>query len=427
MKELRVTYRAFGAAVELGTLADDGSDVLFQYAPAAIAQRLELSPIRLPLRPQAYPDEQAQYVNLLRVPGLLHDSLPDGWGFRLMDRRMQARGIDPATASTLDRLAYLGENTMGALTYAPATSDLTGGKDLGLLELAGEVQAVLSDESHEVLAEMARAGGSAGGARPKAVVHFNSVTGRMSTQAGHAEGAEPWLIKFRGSDDAVDSCALEALYAQVAQACGMGMAPTQFFELNARRASGLTAFGTKRFDRLGEQRIHVHSLAGLLHANFQIPSLGYADFFRTTRRLTRDHRELKKAVRRCAFNVLMHNRDDHSKNIAFLLDQENNWRLAPPFDLTYCPGYQGEHFMDVAGEGKMPARSHIVKAAQAAGLDEKDAATIIDEVLDGATDAAFKALAKALPVRARTVTEVAKTIDGNRKRLSGNSGLKFTV
>ena len=105
MKELRVTYRAFGAAVELGTLADDGNDVLFQYAPAAIAQRLELSPIRLPLRPQAYPDEQAQYVNLLRVPGLLHDSLPDGWGFRLMDRRMQARGIDPATASTLDRLA----------------------------------------------------------------------------------------------------------------------------------------------------------------------------------------------------------------------------------------------------------------------------------------------------------------------------------
>lgn len=416
MKELKVMYRGFGAAIELGTLADNGKDVLFQYSPDAIAQRLELSPIRLPLRPLAYPDQQNQYVNLQRVPGLLYDSLPDSWGFRLMNRRMKTRGLDPATVSTLDRLAYLGENTMGALTYAPGTDDLADGKDLALVELAIEVRALLADESHEVLDEMARAGGSPGGARPKAMVHFNPETGRMSTQAGHVADAEPWLIKFPASDDEADSCALEELYAQIAHRCDMGMAPTRFFELS----KGLTAFGTKRFDRQGEQRIHVHSLAGLLHANFQIPSVGYEDFFKATRRLTRDHRELKKAVQRCVYNVLMNNRDDHSKNVAFLLGKENTWRLAPPFDLTYCPGYQGEHFMDVVGEGKAPGRSHIVKAAQAAGLPAKEATSIIDEMLDVATDKAFKTLAKALPIRARTVTAVAKAIDENRKRLSGN-------
>ena len=100
MKELLVVYRGFGASVELGTLADDGNDVLFQYSPQAMAQGLELSPLRLPLRLAAYPEQQTQYASLQRVPGLIYDSLPDSWGFRLMNRRLQARGVNPATLST---------------------------------------------------------------------------------------------------------------------------------------------------------------------------------------------------------------------------------------------------------------------------------------------------------------------------------------
>jgi serine/threonine-protein kinase HipA len=414
MKELTVTYRGLGEDVVLGTLAEDGSDVLFQYSAAAIAQGLELSPIRLPLRAAAYPDQRAQYEHLQQVPGLLYDSLPDSWGFRLMNMRMRARGIDPTHATTLDRLAYLGDNTMGALVYTPGTEDLTEGKDLSLMALAAEVQALLVDESHDVLVELARVGGSPGGARPKALVYFNPATNQMCTQDGHAEGVEPWLVKFPASDDEADSCALEELYAQVAHRCDMGMAPTRFFELN----KGLSAFGTKRFDRRGAQRVHVHSLAGLLHTNFQIPSLNYEDFFKATRRLTRDNRELRNAVKRCVYNVLMNNRDDHSKNFAFRLEAENTWRLAPPYDLTYCPGYRGEHFMDVAGEGKAPGRTHIIAAAKAAGLGVKDTAVLIDELLDCATPASLKTMAKELPIRTKTLTTVFKAIEENRKRLA---------
>ena len=195
----------------------------------------------------------------------------------------------------------------------------------------------LGDDSHAVLAEMARAGGSPGGARPKAMVYLYPGSGQMSTRAGNVAAAEPWLIKFPASDDASDACALEALYAQVADLCEMRMTATRFFDIGA----GLTAFGTSRLDREGEQRVHVHSLAGLLHPNFQIPSVSYGDFFKATRRLTRDQRELKKAVQRCVFNVPMNNRDDHAKNIAFLLGRDRQWRLAPPFDLTFCLGYRG--------------------------------------------------------------------------------------
>lgn len=414
MKELQVTYHGLSAPFVLGTLADDGQDVLFQYTPQAIERGLQLSPVRLPLRSPAYPDRRADYAKLHDVPGLIYDSLPDGWGYRLMHRRMKTRGIDPGQASTLDRLAFLGENTMGALTYAPAWTDVQDSRDLTLLDLAQEVQAVLTDESHQVLAELARAGGSPGGARPKALVYFNPATGKMSTQANQVPDAQAWMVKFPGTDDESDSCALEELYARAAHHCRLGMTQTRFFEL----PGGLTAFATERFDRRGNQRIHVHSLAGLLHADFQEPSVSYGDFFRLTRRLTRDRRQLRKAVQRCVYNVLMNNRDDHAKNLAFMLQADGNWQLAPPFDLTYCPGYRGEHFMDVAGEGKTPTRQHVLKAAQEAGLPLLVAEQAIDEVLALATPEVLRALAQGLPLRATSVDTVYRAVQAHHAQLA---------
>ncbi len=409
-----MTYQGLGTPFVLGSLADDGQDVLFQYSPYALERGLQLSPIRLPLRVLAYPDRRADYTQLHDVPGLIYDSLPDGWGYRLMHRRMKARGMDPEKISTLDRLAYLGANTMGALTYAPALPDVLEDRDLTLLDLAQEVQAVLVDESHEVLAELARVGASPAGARPKALVYFNPDSAQMSTQSCAVPDGQAWMVKFPGGDDAPDCAAIEALYAQLAHHCRLGMAATQFFEL----PGGRTAFATQRFDRRGEQRVHVHSLAGLLHANFQEPSVSYEDFFRVTRRLTRDQRELKKAVQRCAFNILINNRDDHAKNLSFLLDADGNWRLAPPYDLTYCPGYKGEHFMDVNGEGAAPERKHVLNAAKAAGLPKAVAEQAIDELLGNATPQLLLELAKSLPLGVATVKSLHSAMQINFARLA---------
>ena len=414
MKELQVTYNGLGGSFLVGTLAQDQQDLLFQYAPQALERKWELSPFRLPLRVDAYPDRRTDYAKLHDVPGLIYDSLPDGWGFRLMHRRMKVRGLDPERATTLDRLAYLGSNTMGALTYAPSMADGQDTRDMTLWELAQEVQAVLTDDGHEVLAELARAGGSPGGARPKANVFFNPVTGQMSTQAGQVLDAQAWLVKFPGDDDARDSCALEELYAMVARQCQLGMAETRFFQL----PQGLAAFATQRFDRRGNDRVHVHSLAGLLHANFQEPAVSYEDFFRATRRLTRDQRQLRKAVQRCVFNVLMNNRDDHAKNLAFLMEADGSWQLAPPYDLTYCPGYRGEHFMDIAGEGRAPSRQHVIKAAQTAGLSRVLAEETIDAVLDKATPHLLLELADSVPLTQGTLKQVHAAMQANFNRLS---------
>ena len=417
MKELTVVYRGFGQAVPIGTLADNGQGVLFEYSPQALAQQLDLSPLRLPLRLPAYPDHPGDYRNLHDVPGLIYDSLPDGWGYRLMHRRMRARGLNPSALSTLDHLACLGEHTMGALTYQPSQPDAAHPTDLSLLALAQEVEAVQSDDGHEVLAEMARAGGSPGGARPKAMVHFNPHTQAMGTQAAQVPGGEPWLVKFAAHDDAPDSCVLEELYARLARWAGLGMSDTRLFEL----PKGRFAFGTQRFDRRGDggqHRVHVHTLAGLLHANFQVPSVSYEDFFRVTRRLARDQRELVKALKLAAFNVLMNNRDDHAKNLSFMREADGRWLLAPPYDLTYCPGYQGEHFMDMAGEGKAPARAHVLAAAQQAGLPANVATRALDEVLEHLTPDVFTRMAKDLPLSAAPQAMVHRAMTGNHGRLA---------
>jgi len=414
VKELSVVYRGFGQTVPVGTLAEQGNVVLFQYSAQALDARLDLSPVRTPLRQAAYPDRQGDYRALHDVPGFIDDSLPDGWGYGLMHRRMRARGLDPDSLSTLDHLAYLGENTMGALVYQPAGMALERAQDLTLWALAQEVQSVIADDAYDVLAELARVGGSPGGARPKAQVVFNPQTKVLNTQASQVPDGEAWLVKFTGAHDAADSCVLEELYARMARACQLGMAPTELLAL----PGGRFAFATQRFDRRGSARVHVHSLAGLLHANFQVPSVSYDDFFRVTRRLTKDQRELVRAVKICAFNVLMNNKDDHAKNLSFVREADGRWLLAPPYDLTYCFGYRGDHFMDVAGAAKSVTRAHVLAAAANAGLAHSVASRAVDEVLAQATPSHFLKMAHELPLSASTRDTVYQAMCANHLRLS---------
>lgn len=90
----------------------------------------------------------------------------------------------------------------------------------------------------------------------------------------------------------------------------------------------------------------------------------------------------------------------------------------PPYDLTYCPGYQGEHFMDMAGEGQAPARAHVLAAAQQTGLPANVAARALDEVLEHLTPDVFTHMAKDLPLRAATQVMVHRAMTGNHGRLA---------
>jgi serine/threonine-protein kinase HipA len=63
------------------------------------------------------------------------------------------------------------------------------------------------------------------------------------------------------------------------------------------------------------------------------------------------------------FNVLGHNKDDHSKNFAYLLDPQTRvWRLADAYDLTFNHGMANQHTTSVNGSGS-PTFEDLKKVA----------------------------------------------------------------
>ena len=214
MQRLSVHYSGWGEDWPLGQLADDGSNLLFEYAPEALAQGLELSPLSLKLRASAYGSFPA---HLHRLPGLIADSLPDGWGLLLMDRLFRRQGV--RHPSPLDRLAFIGDRAMGALRFVPAREADADEPDWNLLVLAEASARALSGEAGAALHELAVTGGSPQGARPKALVQYEVATGQVSTLA-NAPG-RPWLVKFPAQGEHKEVCAIEQLYAELARDCGL--------------------------------------------------------------------------------------------------------------------------------------------------------------------------------------------------------------
>jgi serine/threonine-protein kinase HipA len=356
----------------VGQLAESQGRIFFEYDPEFLREPLWLSPFKLPPAPGLHEHRDRAFGPLF---GLFDDSLPDGWGLLLMDRAFRRAGRDPHGVGILERLAYLGSETMGALVYEPAMpleDEFSESFDLG--RLARESVQVLDGDVNTALPLLERAGGSPGGARPKVLV---GVQGERLI-SGHGElnkGFTPWIIKFPARQDGRDTGLIEFAYARMAAVAGIVMPETRLFE-----AEDSLFFGVRRFDRQHKRRVHTHTLGNLIHSNFRVPSCDYADFLKVVRILTKNHQDLRQAFRLMVFNVLTHNRDDHVKNVSFCLDESGDWRLAPAYDLTFAPGPGGEHSMTVQGRGKTPGKSDLWAVGRGEGLKDKEMASMYDEV-----------------------------------------------
>jgi len=402
MKKLLIRYRGWGENWPLGELADNGRQLLFEYSKEALRESLELSPVRLPLREEAY----GEFPGFLyRLPGLIADALPDGWGLLLMDRYFRRLGLESAAQSPLDRLAFLGERALGALTFEPADDVELTETDKPLLELAEEVSTVLTGTDVEVLKDLLVLGGSPHGARPKVLVGYNAAQGTISTVSDRDQ--VPYLVKFPGKHEHKEVCAIEHAYCETARSCGIDVPGTSYFELGRTHA----AFGIARFDIEAGMRVPVHTLAGALHADFRIPSVDYISLLRATRALTADEREVVKAYERAVFNVIFNNRDDHSKNISFRLDRDRRWRLAPAYDLTFNTGPGGEHQMDICGEARRIERSHLLELAAKGGIKPGPAVTSLERILDQVGQ--FEPRLSKQPIRRSSIRSILQAVNAN--------------
>jgi len=310
------------------------------------------------------------------LPGLFGDSLPDGWGRLLIDRELAARGLAMTDITDLDRLAMIGTDGMGALTYRP--EETPNAQDAISLDwfdcLVPDVGQGTAVEDLELLRQMA---GGSQGARPKFVAQISDDGHHLR---GHRHPWEPgWrpvLVKRRGVHDDAGAVEAEAAYAAMARAAGITMAPVMVL----RASSGEPFFVTDRFDRQGAERLHMQTVAALLDVDFRSATLDYIDLLKVVRAMTRDQRAVEEMFRRMVFNIRTLNRDDHMKNHAFLMDHTGRWKLAPAYDLSFSQGPGGEHTLLVAGEGRKPGQAQIDQVALKAGVKPKRAAEIVAQV-----------------------------------------------
>ena len=358
VKAVQVFYKPKEQKILVGNLSIKSRRIFFEYDPSFLKTKLQLSPFKLPLKPGIIPCNDTVFEQLF---GVFNDSLPDGWGRLLLDRALMKYNIHPNTLSPLDRLCFVGSHGMGALAYEPEAGEAPALSQASLDEISLEIAEFQKNNNEEYVEDLLARGGSSAGARPKVLMQLKN---------------ENWLIKFPSNNDPKDIGAIEYAYHFMAKEAGLDVPKAHLFP--SRYSPGF--FASKRFDKEGSNRVHMHTVSGLLHADHRVPCLDYKMIMRATHSLTANIQECEKQYRQCVFNVLSHNRDDHSKNFSFLMDSSGTWKVSPGYDLTFSSGPAGEHCSMVMGEGKKPNSSHLLQLAKEGNIKEKAALEIIDQV-----------------------------------------------
>jgi len=393
--------KLWGRRIGAVSQQDDRDYAAFQYDPDFAASAIEISPIVMPLANRVYTFPELSRATFRGLPGLLADSLPDKFGNALIDAWLATQGRSPASFNAVERLCYTGTRGMGALEFEPATGpepDESAGVEVAaLVELASRVLARQSDMRVSLaagqrasLTRILQVGTSAGGARAKAAIAWNPRTNEVrSGQIEAGTGFEYWLLKFDGVrgnrdkelEDPAGYGAIELAYYYMAEAAGISMSPCRLLEENGRRH-----FMAKRFDRLdGGGKIHMQSLGALGHYDYNSAgAYSYEQTFAIMRQLGLSMPELEQQFRRMAFNIVARNQDDHVKNIAFLMDKQGRWSLAPAFDVTYSYNPVGlwtaMHQMSMNGKRDAFTLEDFKACARAVALKRGRAETILNEV-----------------------------------------------
>ena len=336
----------------------------FEYDPRWLRTGRELAPLQMPGSASPYVFPSLPVETFQRLPALLADALPDRFGNALIDAYLAGKGVDKSRITAIDRLAYMGERSMGALSFKPTR----GPRKLKptaveVSQLVGAARAALQGQfgddrqTEAALTQLIHVGTSAGGARAKAVVALHPVTGELrSGQLPADPGFEHWLLKFDGvgMDHELGTGGhygrIEYAYHLMARSAGIDMPDCRLLEENGR-----AHFMIKRFDRdAASDKLHMQTLCAMDHLDYnQRGTHDYAQLFQVIDRLRLGPATRAEAFRRMVFNVVAANCDDHTKNHSFLMDRAGQWRLSPAYDVTHAYNPQGawthQHLMSVNG------------------------------------------------------------------------------
>jgi serine/threonine-protein kinase HipA len=372
----------------------------FEFDPSFLQQGLDLSPLKMPLsiaRNSVFRFSELGESNTFRgLPGLLADALPDRYGNTLINTWLARRGRPADSMNPVEMLCFIGNRGMGALEFEPATPKDSGEVTIleidSLVDIARQIlskkksfHANLDSGREKALLDVLKIGTSAGGARAKAVIAYHPQTGEVrSGQADAPKGYQHWLIKLDGADESQFGSSsgygrVEMAYHLMAVDCGIEMMECRLLEENGR-----AHFMTRRFDRTGSSgKLHVQTLCGLAHYDFRdIHSYSYEQVFQVMRMLHLPYPQAEQLFRRMVFNVVARNCDDHTKNFAFMMNKDGEWRLSPAYDVchAYRPGstWVSRHALSINGKREKIKKADLIQVG--GQMNIKKAADMIDEI-----------------------------------------------
>ncbi len=400
---------------EVGRLSIDIRRKLpyFEFNPEWVADGLDISPL----------DASIKYPNILRpfygasekmyqkLPPFLADSLPDAWGNELFEQWRQQQGLKLGEITPLDKLAFIGRRSMGALEFHPETSNVNTTEQVNLkalIDLAKLIyvqreQAHIDPSQSLTLQSLIAVGTSAGGRQPKAILAINHETGEIrSGQVSDLAGYDYCIIKFGIRERS--TAELEMTYYEMAVKAGINMMPCWLMEIEGEKH-----FVTKRFDRDGGKKLHMQTLAALYPK-----ADSYERLLWVCRKMRLPEPESDEVFRRMVFNILANNTDDHNKNFSFLMDEQGRWSLSPAYDMTYIFNTGGflpetNHCLMICGKLSDITIEDVMSLAKENGI--RKAKEIIDEVARAIKE--FRPIATMYGVHGRWMAAVESTLNKN--------------
>ncbi len=370
---------------------------VFQYS-SEIINKIEPSPIIMPTARRIF-ETNRDHINFHNLPYLLADSMPDDFGNRMMKEWLSQKKLSYENINPIDRLTYVGNRGMGALEFIPANHRLKDNADIAINDIYEVAKNVLEQKKkikytnidQDSLTDILRIGTSVGGARAKALValKMDKNDNIIKIKPGdilQSKDYSYWLLKIDGANkislgESEGMGKIEYAYYLLAQSAGIEMSKSMLIEEESR-----CHFITKRFDRNENgEKIHMQTFGALAGIDYKIQNAtSYETLFRLMKRLQLTYNQFEQQYRRMIFNVVARNHDDHVKNFSFLMNDQNEWKISPAYDICYSYSPRGNwtnsHQSSIAGKNDHFTLKDLMEFGNLFGIKKPN--VIIQEVID---------------------------------------------
>ncbi len=435
MRDDIVTVRLWDTPIGyLGYGGNQNEFAIFEYDKNFLKYGVSPSPLKVPLSESPYLFDTISKRTFHGLPGFIADALPDKFGNQLIDQYFAREGILSSSITALDRLLYIGDRSMGALSFEPSRQferndsmvlDINRLHDLSemVLNKKEQFRRELAGADHDQALQLLKVGSSAGGARSKALVAVNNEKEEEKLYDGtviHSFDASYYLLKFdsnvnsdRDGKDPKGITKVEYIYSKIARQCEIDIPDTRFINDGDN-----FHYMIERFDRLpleggGAAKIHYVSWCGMAHADRDTTgAYSYEQLVLAIRELGLGQDAVLEIFKRAIFNIVGRNQDDHTKNFGFLMLPDGEWVLSPAFDMVYSYDPTGKwtkvHQITLNGKQDGFTREDIVKFGEFCNLSKKESIEILDRTID--MFSLFGALASELDTPERLTSTIMRNL-----------------